>query len=293
MILLFRVATDQNAQQQVPYNAEISIQFGIISDAHFTVPIPPHWHNDFELVAVLEGQIRYSINGNYYALSPGDGICVAPGQLHGVEPVGKCLYAALVIAPDAWCSDTGLRKKYLDHLITDVRILRDSTPEESHALDAIRRITEECIDRNYGYELRVKSLLLTMLNSLKTSAHSDERPDPNLDTLKAMIKAIYDALPEQPTLSQIASAGAVSESTCCRLFKRYLKTSPVQHAILLRLQNSLNYLQDSSLTISEAAMASGFSSPSYYTEQFQRCYGLSPRVFRAHLQAATRSVPEK
>ncbi len=278
-----RLYVQQNAQQTVPYNAEIPIQFGTITDAHFAVPMTRHWHNDFELVAVEEGQICYTVNGVPHLLSAGEGICIAPSQLHGVEPVGKCRYAALVIPPETWCSDEELRKKYLDHLVNDVILLRSGDGAQGRVLETIRAVVEACSTRRYGYELRVKSLLLTALDGLKQPGQSRERADPDLNTLKAMVRAIENALPEQPALARIAAAGAVSEATCCRLFKRYLGTSPGQYALQLRLQGSLNRLQDPTLTIAQVAMAGGFSSPSYYTEQFRRFYGMTPREFRAAL----------
>ena len=43
---------------------------------------PSHWHEDIELIAVLSGQMKYSVNGEIIDLKEGEGIFVNSRQMH-------------------------------------------------------------------------------------------------------------------------------------------------------------------------------------------------------------------
>lgn len=43
---------------------------------------PSHWHDDVELIAVLDGEMDYNVNGDITTLHPGQGIFVNSRQIH-------------------------------------------------------------------------------------------------------------------------------------------------------------------------------------------------------------------
>ena len=43
---------------------------------------PSHWHDDIELIAVLSGQMQYSVNGEIFDLCAGEGVFINSRQMH-------------------------------------------------------------------------------------------------------------------------------------------------------------------------------------------------------------------
>ena len=43
---------------------------------------PSHWHDDIELIAVLSGQMQYSVNGEIFGLCAGEGVFINSRQMH-------------------------------------------------------------------------------------------------------------------------------------------------------------------------------------------------------------------
>ena len=43
---------------------------------------PIHWHDDIELIAVLDGEMNYNVNGEIVKLQKGAGIFVNARQMH-------------------------------------------------------------------------------------------------------------------------------------------------------------------------------------------------------------------
>jgi YesN/AraC family two-component response regulator len=98
--------------------------------------------------------------------------------------------------------------------------------------------------------------------------------------IKRMIAFIQNNFNTTITLDEIAQAGMVCRSKCCRLFKENLKESAFDYLLRFRIRQSLSLLTNETLNITEVALAFGFSAASYYGEIFKRLLGMSPGEYR-------------
>jgi len=65
-----------------------------------------------------------------------------------------------------------------------------------------------------------------------------------------------------------------------RLFAAYLGTSFLDQYRRIRLQHAHRLLKQSPLSVSEIAVATGFSSLSHFSRMFRAVYGIAPRAAR-------------
>ena len=65
------------------------------------------------------------------------------------------------------------------------------------------------------------------------------------------------------------------------LFERFLFISPMKFLNEYRLKRSIELLKSTDMTVTEIALACGFSGASYYAEAFRRETGKSPSQYRA------------
>ena len=77
----------------------------------------------------------------------------------------------------------------------------------------------------------------------------------------------------------IAAACNLSKSEFCRSFKRITRRTAFDFLMDLRIRKSLRLLEQDGASVTEAAMASGFSGSSYYTEIFRRYMNCTPREY--------------
>ncbi len=82
------------------------------------------------------------------------------------------------------------------------------------------------------------------------------------------------------TLADIAAAGAVGQSKCCKLFAKYIGQTPNTYLMQYRLDKSTTLLNSTDMTVTEIANAVGFNGSSYYAEAFRKWYGKSPSEYR-------------
>lgn len=131
--------------------------------------------------------------------------------------------------------------------------------------------------------LTISSLFLKIWSILfensNTSVSAKSRNN-DFTTLKNMIGYIQKFYREKVTLDDIAAAGAVGQSKCCKLFDKYIGVTPNTYLIQYRLHQSTWYLKNTDMTITEIAQTVGFSGSSYYAEAFRKWHKHSPSEYR-------------
>lgn len=158
---------------------------------------------------------------------------------------------------------------------------RTSTARIRELVDDVELLLRE---RPVAFELEVAARCHQLFRQLycALAARDDEAGpvDANVATVKLMISFIREHYAEDVRLDDVARAGAVSRSTCSRLFNRYAGRSPMGYLIDYRLEMGAARLRSGSEPVAAVAAACGFSQQSYFTRMFQRAYGMSPRAYR-------------
>ena len=81
-------------------------------------------------------------------------------------------------------------------------------------------------------------------------------------------------------LADIAQTAEMSEQHICRLFKKNIKTSPIDYLNQIRINRAKELLSYSDSTIAEIAANVGFSDSSYFSVVFKKYEGISPAEYK-------------
>lgn len=250
-----------------------------------------HWHNDFEFVMSVEGEVSYSVNGREYKLLPGQGLFINSRQLHSVYSSdgndGK--YLCVLIPLDMLCQAQRIHDTYVSPILKDkdhpVIFLSPSINWQAIILNYLRDIYQEFNTEEEGFELRVISvvhlLLLTLFQNRNQVSIQDTSLDRRTITLHKMIGYIQSNYQNRITLNDIADAGNVCRSTCCEIFQSLLHTTPIIYLANYRIEKSIDSLTYSNKSITEIAFECGFNGSSYFTELFHRIMGQTPSEYRS------------
>ncbi|PYF08185.1 AraC family transcriptional regulator with amidase-like domain [Rhodobacter viridis] len=96
--------------------------------------------------------------------------------------------------------------------------------------------------------------------------------------------ALMEAQIEEPmTPFELADRLGISTRQLERLFGKYLNTSPKRYMMEMRLHRARNLIVQTEQSISEIAMACGFTSTSHFSKVFRARYGVAPISHRATL----------
>ena len=111
--------------------------------------------------------------------------------------------------------------------------------------------------------------------------------------LRRVLSFIEDNLNSDLTLSAIAEVSGLSVSHCQKAFCRSMGVSVHQYVIRRRVERAKNLLANERLSLSEVALAVGFSHQSHMALQMRRLLGVSPARIRNGNGSNERTRPTK
>ncbi|MBD5080649.1 MAG: AraC family transcriptional regulator [Ruminococcaceae bacterium] len=264
----------------------IYIRHGILSN-YPNYAAPSHWHDDIELIAVLEGEMDYNVNGEVIRLRKGEGIFVNARQLHFgfSSTMTECIFNCIILHPMLLCAAPAYERDFVLPVIRSSKSFVFLDPDigwQRAVLEQIHFMVQSKDDS--AAPLKVQSSFLAiwslLYENLPLEEHTAERFGSDLTVVKDMIGFIQKNYSRKISLEEIAVSGAVGQSKCCKLFAKYLGQSPNAYLNQYRLNKSLELLCCYDMSITEVALSAGFGGASYYAEIFRKCFGESPTEYR-------------
>lgn len=301
-----KLILNDNLSEILEYNSPttpIKAAYANLSDYPNGI-IPAHWHKELECIVTLSGSITYHVNNNSYPLRAGDGIIVNTNRLHLCSPTytinsdhfdnitidetHDAQYAVLLLHPDTLRFNSKMEKKYINPLLfdnnSDVFYLQQEISWQKEAISIILDIFHAVIDKSPCFELFAQSKFFELWSLLYQSTIAQNgyelaENDP-MSPLKTMISYIQNNYQDKITLSNVAEAGMMCQSKCCRLFRDALKQSPIEYLQNYRIGKGLYLLDHTEMSITEIALECGFHGASYFTETFRKINGITPKEYR-------------
>ena len=238
-----------------------------------------HWHNDFEMLTVPEGEMDYFVNGRTVHLRQGEGIFVNARRLHYGFSADRmdCRYRFVVWHPDVMVNVPAVR-----------RVMDGFTADASADFWLFAAFSETVMLFHELYAAATsENVLLTLAKCTELTeavrAHAENYRDNAARSewivIRKMTGYIQANYTRRITLEQIAAAGSVCRNRCCILFRENLGCSPIEYVTRYRLDKACDMLRRGS-TITEAALSNGFHGASYFSEVFRRVYNTTPREYQ-------------
>lgn len=291
--MMISVELNSNASEKIHYNHSdypMFIRRGLLS-LYPNYTAPNHWHDDVELIAVLDGEMKYHVNGEILLLKKGEGIVINSGQMHfGFSDTrSECDFICVLLHPMLLCPIHSFERDYLQPVISQqgfaFALLRPGIEWQHQIYERILALYEHCSRKTAPLWIlsEFSAIWALLYENLPKSTSNGMRQTRDLTILKNMVGFIQQSYPKKITLSDIAASGAVGQSKCCRLFASYFSLSPVAYLNQYRLNKSLSLLKETDLSILEIALSVGFGNASYYAETFRRWMGKSPSEFKKQL----------
>lgn len=252
---------------------------------------PSHWHEDIEMIAVIKGEMKYNINGKIVTLCAGEGIVINSKQMHFgySDEKAECEFYCILLHPLLLCATLAYEKNFAMPIVKnkgfDFVLLSKNEAWQQNIYNLICNIYS--VKNKKTAPLRVQSIFLsiwTLLYENLTVNEEKEKFSSDLAIMKNMIGFIQQNFADKITLSDIAGAGAVGESKCCKLFKYYLNETPNAYLNQYRLDKSAELLRNTDMTITEIALHVGYAGSSYYAEIFHKWFGKTPNEYRKSVQ---------
>lgn len=282
-------------QTYLPY-VRIGIQRSKLSDFS-DMRVLCHWHEDIELIKILNGEMCYYVNGKTFILKKNEGIIVNAKNMHyGFSSGGQdCDFICVLINPNIFDSKSTLYENFVEPII-NARTLETSYLSADHAEQAgILQEIEYLGKLNLtAKNLDIESDMLCVagvynlwhkwFNLVKNDLVINTPESHEITLQKKMATFIYQNYMHPLRLETIAESAHICRSRCCKLFKKYSGQSPMLFLNAYRIEVSQTLLVNTSLKITEIALKCGFNHLSYFSKQFYLLNQCTPRQFRQKLK---------
>ena len=256
--------------------------------------IEAHWHEEIEVIIVLDGSCDYRINLDSFVINKGDILIIDSQSLHSLTyiPSKNMTWASFVFNINMLKSSNtdGALLKYIAPLLNHEHqlpiILKDNIDCYSKIFDVIEDIIYCYYEKDIAYELELKSLLFKFFSLLyKNDLIKKHQSKNNLtinttDKIKLVLNYINDHYSEDISINTLAELCEYSEYHFMRFFKKHIGLTCVQYINNLRLEKSSILLTSTNNAIMDVSLEVGFDNLSYFNKLFKRKYNLTPKEFR-------------
>lgn len=262
-------------------------------------PLTPSYHEHLEITLIGEGRGRYTVDGCRYELSAGDLVIVGRGEFHLIEAdfrtplkaISLHFMPELVSTPGGASLDFEYLRPFHYRGKAFSRRLPAVAVPEGWALGLMRRIQQEIAARSEDYPLAVKTLLCDLLLGIsrhyrRTGPGRVLRDQRVLDCerLRDVFAFIKGNCRETLSLGQVSRLARMSPAYFCRFFKGVTGTTLTEYVLRTRIDRGMEFLSNSSLSVTDIAYKTGFSSHSYFDRVFKRLKGVTPLEYRRRLK---------
>ncbi|WP_456824489.1 helix-turn-helix domain-containing protein [Cellulomonas sp. P5_E12] len=105
-------------------------------------------------------------------------------------------------------------------------------------------------------------------------------PGPGLSPVERAVEHLRATSPSRTSTEVLAGMVGLSPSQLNALFRRQLGASPLQYQTQLRMARARELLDSTTMSIAALARLAGYDDPLYFSRQFTRVHGMSPRAYR-------------
>ncbi len=251
-----------------------------------------HWHEDVEFIYVEKGRMEYHVDADIIPLSRGEGIFVNAKHFHyGSAAEGAtCDFDCCILHPILLCITSQIEREFVDPVTTHPELpyikLSPKTDWMKDILENIRAMYAENVDaiNKLQVQSRFYHIWNTLYQHMPPRRQSPDIRSRQFSYLKDMVHYIELHHPEKMTVEEIAAAGHMSVSKCYDLFHQFLGRTPLEYLTKFRLDQSIQLMTDTDLSMTEITGLVGFTGSSYYASLFRKTFGCSPSAYRKKLR---------
>ena len=256
-----------------------------------------HSHDFHELVVILDGHGKHQVASDTYDIEAGDVFVILGDTTHGYPETENLSLINILFDPDRlriprndienlpgyhalFAVEPQLRSRgnYRSHL-------RLSTGELGYVAELIAELEEELVEKKPGYRFMAVSHLMRLIGYL-SRRFMDTQLDRNrpIAQISRLLGYMNQRYAEPITVEDLTDVAHMSQSSLMRTFHQITGRSPIDYLIRLRVSKAEIQLRSTNASITAIAQTSGFIDSNYFTRQFRRIHGVSPRQYRNNVK---------
>jgi AraC family transcriptional regulator, melibiose operon regulatory protein len=264
-----------------------------------TLAVDAHWHYYIEMLYSLSGKAEVFLGGTSHVFNKGDLVLINSREVHSVFINEKedVEYIVLRFDPEVLytTSRSVFESKYVLPFVMSKlehqKIFRKDEIKNTPIPLSILEIVNENNYKKYGFELAIKThicgIFLWILRSWESQGLSMDAGSVLRENDLKMLQKVFDYLDENYkydiTAESVAKMCNLSYSYFSRQFKVLMGKTFTEYLNYIRITEAEKLLLSTDMNITQVALEIGFSTSSYFIQQFKHFKNISPKQFKKNI----------
>ncbi len=255
--------------------------------------IPWHWHQDLELILVTEGSLLIDLGKTSFILEKEQLLFLNTSVLHFMKQASSQNCTAITIVFDAELVsghvESIYKKQYILPLLTchnlHYIIFSSETAWQKKCIDCFQKACTLFVEETPAFLFAIREQLSYICYEIVENCQTELTtpsvyPTVEYQRIKQLLEYIHTHYHESISLKTLSTAVNISQRECFRCFQTILHTTPMAYITKYRISTALSLLQNTTLSITEIALSTGFNSSSYFSKIFREHMKVTPFHYR-------------
>jgi YesN/AraC family two-component response regulator len=226
---------------------------------------PPHLHQCFELVTILDGEMTITVSNQTHKLYTGDAILIFPNELHSLSSKTS-KHLLFIFSPKLI---QAFSTKYQNKLPKE-RII---TPEP-YLISALSTMHDD------ASSVEIKGVLYSIAALVERDNLFIDRQASDNQLIMKIFSFVENNFKTDCSLYDISASIGYDHAYLSRYFKKITGMSYSDYVNLSRLNHASYLLKNSNLSILECSIESGYHSLRTFNRNFKEYFGITPIEYR-------------
>lgn len=267
--------------EEYKFPVESSISYGVENGFHEL-----HWHDETEICYIKKGTGKYLINGTDYNFTAGDIFIISNDDIHLCHDDNNLVMQVLMF--DLFFignSSVGNHEFFTGSLYGGLRKFDHSCIYTPVLADILTEIQSEYDNRQKGYEMMIKSLLLkfftVIFRNIPENSGNRKVISRNASSkIRNIILYIDENFQKPIDLEFLEKKFEISIPYLCSTFRSLTGISPINYIIRKRITEAEYMLINTNKSILTISEECGFRSLSNFNSLFKKITGTTPKNYR-------------
>lgn len=239
-----------------------------------------HWHHNFEICQILEGEMDVWVNGIIVHAKEGDLIAIGESVVHQFQAVQEAAYLRVMQFSLKVLMESGIPiKKCKVHITVEEQEAVPGLRERiNYLLDAIEEEKRTDHGENNYFQQSLVSAVYCLLTRHFPEEGTEDLSKDQKEFLR-ILEYIGEHFEENINVSVLAERLFMYRGTVSALFMKHAGMSLNDYIYSLRIKKA-NDLMGQGRSITEAALNSGFQSVRTFNNTYKKITGITPTEYR-------------
>lgn len=246
-----------------------------------------HWHKEIEIIRILEGKLKLTLNNTEILAQKGEILFVNSEIVHGAIP-DDCIYECVVFDPQKVLLNSDDAKRFASGLVDhNVFVFHRIKQDQSRFCKSANKLFDSFRPDDEYYRFSVIGAIYELFGVIcsqklytENSSYGSFMKDKNIIKLKKILEYMRNNYKSQLTLEELSDFVNVSPKYFCTFFKQMTGMTAFEYLNNYRVERAARALISTDESITEIAYTYGFNDLSYFIKTFKKCKGVTPKAFR-------------